>query len=154
MRLRSGHSRLSAHMNRKFQLAPSPTCSCGQEGQTTDHILQPCPVLQAVWPRGPDHGPHPTALPCSASRATGCVAKRTRQRITSYSVALFYMCDRMCGQEDHQTMEHILQPCSNLQAVRRDVWPRGPPDNGPHPTALPSPVISATGRVAGCYVRH
>ncbi|KAK7106441.1 hypothetical protein V1264_017697 [Littorina saxatilis] len=45
---------LEAHMNRKFKLAPSPTCACGQEDQTAEHILQRCPLLdeerKEVWP--------------------------------------------------------------------------------------------------------
>ncbi|KAK7092453.1 hypothetical protein V1264_008193 [Littorina saxatilis] len=54
IRLRTGHNRLNAHMNRKFKLAPSPTCACGQEDQTAEHILQRCPLLdeerKEVWP--------------------------------------------------------------------------------------------------------
>ena len=48
-RLRTGHNRLKAHMLRKMKLAPSPTCSCGLEDQTAEHLL-----LQTgrtnVWP--------------------------------------------------------------------------------------------------------
>ena len=54
MRLRTGHNRLNAHMNHKFKLAPSPTCPCGLEDQTAEHILQRCPLLQEerreMWP--------------------------------------------------------------------------------------------------------
>jgi len=54
VRLRTGHNRLNAHMNRKFKLVPSPICPCGLEDQTTDHILQRCPKLQKQrdqsWP--------------------------------------------------------------------------------------------------------
>ncbi|KAK7096001.1 hypothetical protein V1264_005349 [Littorina saxatilis] len=54
IRLRTGHNRLNAHMNRKFKLAPSPTCACGQEDQTAEHILQRCLLLdderKEVWP--------------------------------------------------------------------------------------------------------
>ena len=54
MRLRTGHNRLKAHMNRKLKLAPSPTCDCGLSDQNTEHILQNCPLLQkqreTVWP--------------------------------------------------------------------------------------------------------
>ena len=36
------------------KLAPSPICNCGLEDQTTEHILQRCPLLQTartnVWP--------------------------------------------------------------------------------------------------------
>ena len=54
MRLRTGHNRLTAQMLRKIKLTPSPTCSCGLEDQTAEHILQRCPLLQTtrknVWP--------------------------------------------------------------------------------------------------------
>ena len=54
MRLRTGHSRLNAHMFRKMKLAPSPTCNCGLEDQTAEHILQRCSLLQTarrnLWP--------------------------------------------------------------------------------------------------------
>jgi ribonuclease HI len=42
VRLRSGHNRLNAHMHKKYRLAPSPTCPCGTEDQTAEHILQRC----------------------------------------------------------------------------------------------------------------
>ena len=52
--LRTGHNRLNSHMHRKLKLAPSPTCPCGQEDQTTAHVLQRCPLHKAaredVWP--------------------------------------------------------------------------------------------------------
>ena len=48
------HNRLNSRMHRKLKLAPSPTCPCGQEEQTTKHILQRCPLYKAtredVWP--------------------------------------------------------------------------------------------------------
>ncbi|KAK7111900.1 hypothetical protein V1264_011453 [Littorina saxatilis] len=54
IRLHTGHNRLNAHMNRKFKLAPSPTCACGQEDQTAEHMLQRCPLpdeeRKEVWP--------------------------------------------------------------------------------------------------------
>ena len=54
VRLRTGHNRLNAHMHRKMKLVPSPTCSCGQEDQTAEHILQSCSLYQQerkeVWP--------------------------------------------------------------------------------------------------------
>ena len=39
VRLRTGHNRLNSHMNGKLKLASSPTCPCGQEDQTTEHVL-------------------------------------------------------------------------------------------------------------------
>ena len=54
VRLRTGHNRLNSHVPSKLKLAPSPTCPCGQEDQTTEHILQRCPLHEAtrkdVWP--------------------------------------------------------------------------------------------------------
>ena len=54
MRLRTSHNRLNAHMFKKMKLAASPTCNCGLEDQTAEHILQRCPLLRTartnVWP--------------------------------------------------------------------------------------------------------
>ena len=51
--LRSGHNRLNAHMHRKLKIVPSPTCPCGEEDQTTEHVLQICnrhqPERFAQW---------------------------------------------------------------------------------------------------------
>ena len=54
VRLRTGHNRLNSHMHGKLKLAFSPTCPCGQEEQTTEYVLQRCPLFKAtredVWP--------------------------------------------------------------------------------------------------------
>ena len=47
VRLRTGHNRLNSHIHRKLKLVPSPTCPCGQEEQTTEHVLQRCPPLRS-----------------------------------------------------------------------------------------------------------
>ena len=43
-----------SHMHSKLKLAFSLTCPCGQEDQTTEHVLQRCPLDKAtredVWP--------------------------------------------------------------------------------------------------------
>ena len=53
VRLRTGHNILNSHMHRRLKLAPSPTCPCGQEDQTTEHVLQRRPIHKAkredVW---------------------------------------------------------------------------------------------------------
>ena len=53
-RLRSGHNRLNAHMHGKLKFVPSPTCPCGEENQTTEHVIQICNIHQperiAQWP--------------------------------------------------------------------------------------------------------
>ncbi|KAK7102396.1 hypothetical protein V1264_020620 [Littorina saxatilis] len=52
--VRTGHCRLNAHMFRKLKLTPSPTCPCGLEDQTPEHVLMTCPQLKPirdkVWP--------------------------------------------------------------------------------------------------------
>ena len=54
VRLRSGHNKLNAHMYKKYRLVPSPTCPCGEEDQTAEHILQRCKrhnqERKATWP--------------------------------------------------------------------------------------------------------
>ena len=54
LRLCTGHNRLNSHMHSKLKLASSPTCPCGQEDQTTERVLQRCPLHKAtredVWP--------------------------------------------------------------------------------------------------------
>ena len=76
VRLRTGHNRLNSHMHRKLKLAPSPTCPCGQEEQTTEQVLQRCPLHKAtrqdVWPVS-------TSL---TSKLYGC--KQEREKTTSF----------------------------------------------------------------------
>ena len=54
VRLRTGHNHLNNHMSRKLKLVPSPTCPCNEADQTTEHILQECPLFEAeraeTWP--------------------------------------------------------------------------------------------------------
>ena len=56
VRLRTGHNRLNNHMSRKLKLVKSPTCPCNEADQTTEHILQECPLFEAeraeIWPEG------------------------------------------------------------------------------------------------------
>ena len=47
-RLRTGHNRLNSHMHRRFHIASSPLCFCGEKEQTTEHILQRCKKLQQL----------------------------------------------------------------------------------------------------------
>ena len=53
-RLRTRHNRLNSDVHSKLKLASSPTCPCGQEDQTTEHVLQTCPLHKATredeWP--------------------------------------------------------------------------------------------------------
>ena len=53
-RLRTGHNRLRWHLRQKLHLIPSPTCTCGEAEQTSEHVLQDCQDLQSlrqvVWP--------------------------------------------------------------------------------------------------------
>ena len=57
LRLRTGHNRLNNHMNKRFRIAPSPRCPCGEADQTAEHVLQECGDLRAqrmrLWPRLP-----------------------------------------------------------------------------------------------------
>ena len=75
VKLRTGHNRLNSHMHGKLKLAPSPTCPCGQKDQTTEHVLQKCPLHKAtrdVWP---------VSTPL-ATKLHGC--KQEPERTTSF----------------------------------------------------------------------
>ena len=56
----------------KMKLAPSPTCNCGLEDQTAEHILQRCPLPQTartnVWPAAVQL--HTTLYGCPATHHT------------------------------------------------------------------------------------
>jgi len=53
-RLRTGHTKLNAHMFAKFKLSQSPLCPCGLEHQTAEHVLLRCTRVEQqrkkVWP--------------------------------------------------------------------------------------------------------
>ena len=42
------HNRLNSHRHRTLKRASSPTCFCGQEDQTTAHVLQRCPLYKVT----------------------------------------------------------------------------------------------------------
>ena len=56
-RLRTGHCRLLAHLNR-LHISHTDECPCGTSPQTPEHILQNCPLFvdlrQATWTEGAD----------------------------------------------------------------------------------------------------
>ena len=57
-RLRTGHSRLNYHLYSKLRIGYTELCPCGIGGQTTEHLLQSCPIYKplrkGIWS---DHSP-------------------------------------------------------------------------------------------------
>ena len=57
-RLRTGHNLLSHHLYSKLRNGHTVQCPCGTGSQTTEHLLQSCPLYeilrQGIWP---DHTP-------------------------------------------------------------------------------------------------
>ena len=55
-RLRTGHSRLNAHLFNKMRVGQSELCPCGTAAMTTEHFLQSCQLHNALraaeWPVG------------------------------------------------------------------------------------------------------
>ena len=53
-RLRTGHNRLNYHMYTKLKIGRTPLCACETAPQTSQHILQACPLLDSerekCWP--------------------------------------------------------------------------------------------------------
>ena len=76
VRLHTGHNRLNSHMHRKLKLAPSPTCPCGRDEQTTEHVLQRCPLYKATRE---DEWPVSTSL---TTKLHGC--KQELEKTTSF----------------------------------------------------------------------
>ena len=58
-RLRTGHNRLNAHMYNKFKVGESETCPCYADIKTAEHLLQHCPLHDAMRR---DTWPEPTLL--------------------------------------------------------------------------------------------
>ena len=53
-RLRTGHNRLNHHLYNKFRIGTTDQCPCERSQQTTEHVLQSCPLFQDLrakfWP--------------------------------------------------------------------------------------------------------
>ena len=57
-RLRTGHNRLNYRLYSKLRIGHTEQCPCGTGSQTTEHLLQSCPIYEplrkGIWP---DHTP-------------------------------------------------------------------------------------------------
>ena len=57
-RLRTSHNRLNYHLYCKLRIGYTEECLCGTSSQTTEHLLQFCPLYEplrkGIWP---DHTP-------------------------------------------------------------------------------------------------
>lgn len=53
-RLRTGHNRLNHHMYNQLHIGQTEQCPCRTSSQTTEHLLQSCPLHEAlrkrIWP--------------------------------------------------------------------------------------------------------
>ena len=57
-RLRTGHNRLNHHLFNKLRIGHTEQCPCSTGSQTTEHLLQYCPLYEALrWKHWPDHTP-------------------------------------------------------------------------------------------------
>ena len=56
LRLRTGHNRLNAHLYNKLRIGQTEQCPCNTGPMTTEHLLQICPLQDALrkttWPEG------------------------------------------------------------------------------------------------------
>ena len=54
-RLRTNHNKLKQHLYRTFKVGDTDRCPCGEEAQTTEHILQRCELYKElrvrIWPQ-------------------------------------------------------------------------------------------------------
>ena len=51
-RLRTGHSRLSHHLYSELRIGHTEQCPCGTGDQTTEHLLQSCPLYEPLRESG------------------------------------------------------------------------------------------------------
>ena len=49
LRLRTGHNRLNYHLYSKLHIGHIEQCPCGTGSQTTEHLLQSCPIYEPHW---------------------------------------------------------------------------------------------------------
>ena len=124
VRLHTEHNRLSSRMHWKLQLASSLTCPCGQEDQTTEHVLQRCPLHKAtrddVWP---------VRTPLT-TKLYGCKQELDKTAsFISLGEANWHlkrtgiMDSALCDcKEAEQTVHHILQDCPIWRKQRHQLW--------------------------------
>ena len=67
-RLRTGHNHLNYHLNSKLRIGYTEQCPCGTGSQTTEHLLQSCPIYEplrkGIWP-------YHTSIACKLYEAWG-----------------------------------------------------------------------------------
>ena len=70
----TGHNRLNYHLYSKLRIGHTEQCPCGTGSQTTEHLLQSCPIYEplrkGIWP---DHTPVARKL-CGSLRDLRCTA--------------------------------------------------------------------------------
>ena len=47
-RLRTGHNHLNYHLYSKLRISHIEQCPCGTGSQTTEHLLQSCPIYEPL----------------------------------------------------------------------------------------------------------
>ena len=91
--LRTGRNRLNYHLYSRLRMGHTEQCPCGTGSQTTEHLLQSCPIYEplrkGIWP---DHTPVARKLygslrdlQCTATfiEETGVSIRQTRRRRAS-----------------------------------------------------------------------
>ena len=109
IRMCTGHNRFNAHMNRKFSLAPSPTCACGQEDQTVPNMSsRDVPSTVTLDKRYGLLPPH--------CRPNCMAAKKRWRRQQHSSLELDWLCnsERKEGEED--TLEKEIGQHGDINA--------------------------------------
>ena len=114
-RLRTGHNHLIYHLCSKLCINHTKQCPCGTGSQTTEHLMQSCPLYKpfrkGIWP---NHTPVARKVYGSSMVAWG-----TCDALPPSSRRLEFLYDEREEEETHDLMSQYSStgapsPCTNL----------------------------------------
>ena len=122
--LRTGHNRLNYNLYSKFRIGHTEQCPCGTGSQTTEHLLQSCPIYEplrkGIWP---DHTPMTRKLyrslrdlRCTATfiEETGVSIWRRRRRLGALR---FWVFDKLDAQSCSVSITFHLKMASSCMGM-------------------------------------
>ena len=144
------------HRQQSIYCSPAPSTShsereCGQTTQTTEHLLQSCPIYEplrkGIWPDHTDNRASTAVLPHLRATQKGNLARPHRQQSIYCSPAPSTSHSERESGQTTQTTEHLLQSCPIYEPLRKGIWPDHT-DNRASTAVLPHLRATQKGNVA------